>query len=321
MDLPVGAAGFASSGLAASAVVDAADLLGLLARWDRGAVSVAPLQGGWNSTVWSVRAVDGRRYVAKLADAEQLPGFRSGLRVAARAAEHGFCSGPPVPVPDGSLDVPVPGGAVALLEHVRGRPADVGSPADLRRMGRTLARAHACLAAEEGCLDRSLVWPWPWADAAVARIPMPAGVRDAVRRALDDGRRVTGTAGLAVQVVHGDPALDAFVLADARGEDDGMVDWSATMGAPALYDLGTVAAVNRGRPDRLAPFLQGYLDVQPTVADQLGLLRTFIRLRWMCTALYFADRIARGIVRGGPPEANGTGLAEAYAQLSPDAHS
>jgi hypothetical protein len=34
----------------------------------------------------------------------------------------------------------------------------------------------------------------------------------------------------------------------------------------------------------------------------------------------FADRIARGIVRGGPPEANRLGLIEAHAQLNPDAH-
>jgi hypothetical protein len=29
------------------------------------------------------------------------------------------------------------------------------------------------------------------------------------------------------------------------------IDWAATMVAPALYDLGTVAAVNADRPDRL----------------------------------------------------------------------
>jgi Ser/Thr protein kinase RdoA (MazF antagonist) len=275
-----------------------------------------PLQGGWNSTVWSVRAVDGRQYVAKLADAEAEAGFRSGLRVARGAAERGFRSGPPVPLPDGSLDVAVPGGAVALLEHVEGRQADVDSAADLRRVGSALARAHACLAADVECLDRSLVWPWPWADDAVVRIPMPADVRDAARRALDDARRVTDTAGLMVQVVHGDPAIDAFILNETRAEDDGMIDWSATMGAPALYDIGTVAAGFRGHPSRLAVFLQGYLDIEPTLADQLRLLNTFTRLRWMCTAVYFADRIARGIVRGASSEANRLGLAEAHAQLT-----
>lgn len=281
---------------------------------------MVPLRGGWNSTVWLVRAVDGRRYVAKLADEEERTGFRSGLRVARRAAERGFRSGPPVPLPDGSLDVTVPGGAVALLEYVQGRQADVDSVADLRRVGSALARAHACLGADVECLDQSLVWPWPWADDALVRIPMPAEIRDAARRALDDARRVTEMAGLALQVVHGDPASDAFILDEARVEDDGMIDWSATMGAPALYDLGTVAAVSRGHPSRLAAFLQGYLDIEPTIADQLRLLNTFTRLRWMCTALYFADRIARGIVRGGLPEANRLGLAEAHAQLNSDAH-
>ena len=179
----------------------------------------------------------------------------------------------------------MPGGAVALLEYVPGRRADVDSLADLRRMGGALARVHACHAAEVECLDRSLVWPWPWADAAVARIPMPAEVSDAVRRALEDARRVTEVAGLVVQVVHGDPVFDAFILDEARVEDDGMIDWSATMGAPALYDLATVAAVSRRHPGRLAAFLQGYLDVESAIADQLRLLQTFTRLRWMCTAL------------------------------------
>ena len=290
-----------SSGLlAASAVVDAPDLLRVLARWECGTLSVVPLQGGWNSTVWLVRAVGGRQYVAKLTDAEERTGVRSGLRVARRAAERGFRSGPPVPLPDGSLDVSVPGGAVALLEYVPGRRADVDdSVADLRRMGGALARAHACLAAEVECLDQSLVWPWPWADDAVVRIPMPGEVSDAVRRALDDARRVTAVAALVVQVVHGDPAFDAFILDEARVEDDGMIDWSATMGAPALYDLGTVAAVYRRHPGRLAPFLQGYLDVEPAIADQLRFLETFTRLRWMCTALYFADRTARGSCEAG----------------------
>ena len=36
----------------------------------------------------------------------------------------------------------------------------------------------------------------------------------------------------------------------------------------------------------------------------------------MCTALYFADRIARRILRSGPPEANKLGLVEAHAYLT-----
>jgi Ser/Thr protein kinase RdoA (MazF antagonist) len=300
--------------------VDERDLLRVLGQWERGTLSAVPLRGGWNSTVWSVRAIDGRRYVAKLADAEGRTAFRSGLRVARRAAERGFRSGRPVRLPDGALDIAVAGGVLALLEYVEGRRPDVDAVADLRRTGSALARAHACLAADIDWVDQSLVWPWPWADDAVVRTPMPVEIRDAARRALDDARRVVGTAGLPVQVVHGDPAFDAFVLDEARAERDGIIDWSATMGAPILYDLGTVAAVDRGHPDRLAGFLQGYLDVEPTVVDQLSLLNAFTRLRWMCTALYFADRIARGIVRGAPPEANRLGLTEAYAQLNPHAH-
>ena len=279
-------------------------------------LSAVPLPGGWNSTVWLVRAIDGRRYVAKLVDAQERTGFRSGLRVARRAAERGFRSGPPVPLPDGALDVTVPSGVVALLEYVHGRRPDVDAVADLRRMGSALARAHACLASDVECLDQTLRWPWPWADDALTRIPMPVEVRDAARRALDDARRTTEADGLLVHVVHGDPAFDAFVLNGARVEDDGMVDWSATMGAPVLYDLGTVAALCRRQPDRLSAFLQGYLDIDPTITDQVQRLSTFTRLRWMCTAVYLADRIDRGVERGASPEGNRLGLAEAYAQLN-----
>lgn len=157
--------------------------------------------------------------------------------------------------------------------------------------------------------------------------PAPSGLstRDVemarlISSAAQQLRLTAEPAEVLAQVVHGDPTFDAFVLDAARVVDDGMIDWSATMGAPALYDLGTVAAVYRRHPGRFAAFLRGYLDVEPAIADQLRFLETFTRLRWMCTALYFADRIARGIVRGGPPEANRLGLAEAHCELNPDAH-
>jgi len=259
--------------------------------------------------------------VAKLADSESAAGFRSGLRVARRAAQHGFRSGAPIPLPDGSLSVLTPAGELALLEYVPGRPVEPASEADLARAGAALARAHSTLAGSVECVDGEQVWPWPWAEDALARIPMPAEVRSAARRALGDARRVTERDGLLVQVVHGDPALDAFVLAAGAAdrtdeEQDGIIDWAATMAAPALYDLGTVAAVNADRPDGLHAVLRGYLDVEPGRAAELRRLPEFTRLRWMCVALYFADRIARGIVRGGSSEANHRGLAEAHRNLT-----
>ena len=299
--------------------MEVGEVVAALGGWGLPVRSVAPLSGGLNSTVWSVRAADGRRYVAKLADVESAAGFRSGLRVARRAAQHGFRSGPPVPLPDGSLSLVVPGGELAVLEHVPGRRPDPAVEADLVRTGSVLARAQSTVEGERPCLDRELAWPWPWAETALSGIPMPTGLRDAAGRALEDARRVTERDGLPVQVVHGDPAFDAFVLAPGTVPDrrrDGMIDWAATMGAPALYDLGTVAAVNADHPDRLQAVLRGYLAAAPGRAAELHRLPAFTRLRWMCVALYFADRIARGIVRGADTGANHRGLAEAHHRLT-----
>jgi Ser/Thr protein kinase RdoA (MazF antagonist) len=292
--------------------MDTRELLDLLAGWELDVRAAERVSGGLNASVWVVRA-GGRRYVAKLADTEDSAGFRSGLLVARWAADRGFPSGAPVPRPDGALSLTTPAGVLALLEYVEGRPADVASAADQRRMGEALARAHAALAGGMGCLDRSVVWSWPWADAALARIPMAAEVRDAGRRVLDQARQVAEEKALPVQVVHGDPARDAFILNDDLPDRDGVVDWSATMGAPVLYDLGTVSATD---PSGLRSFLDGYLAVAPEPIDHLSCLDTFTRLRWMCVALYAADRIARGILRGGPENMNRQLLARAYGGMT-----
>jgi Ser/Thr protein kinase RdoA (MazF antagonist) len=136
-------------------------------------------------------------------------------------------------------------------------------------MGAALARAHASLAGEIDCLDGRLVWPWVWAEECLVEIPMPAGVRDAARRVLDEARRVTLQAGMPVQVVHGDPAREAFVLDRTRPERDGLIDWSATMGAPALYDLGCLTVTTGDRPDAVRHCVRGYVDVAPGSADFL----------------------------------------------------
>ena len=299
--------------------MEAEEITAVLTRWRLSIQTVVPIAGGLNSAVWSVHTADDRRCVAKLADVGSAAAFRSGLRVARRASRRGFPSGPPVPLPDGSLSLAVPAGELALLDWLPGRTPDLSSEADLARAGAVLARAHSALAAATDCVDPELAWPWPWADDALSRIPMPAAVRSAAGRAIEAARHVTARAGLVVQVVHGDPAYDSFRLADdaIRVERDGMIDWAATMTAPALYDLGTVAALNTGHPDRLRAFTRGYLDVDPGRAAELPTVPTFARLRWMCVALYFADRIASGTVRGGSAAANRTGLAEAHCRLTP----
>lgn len=301
--------------------MEVAEVVAALGNWDSPISSVRPLASGLNSVVWAVRGADGADYVAKLADAESAEAFRTGLRGAERAAQRGLRSGPPVPLPGGALSVTVAAGELALLEYVPGRGLDPACESDLVRAGAVLARAHAALASDVDCVDPELRWPWPWAEHALSRIPMAAELRSAAGRALDDARRVSERDGLEVQVVHGDPAADAFRLgsgtcATGDRQRDGLIDWSAAMAAPALYDLGTVAAINAGHPDRLHAVVSGYLGTQPTRAIELHRLPTFARLRWMCVALYFADRIARGIVRGGSVDANHRGLAEARVRLT-----
>lgn len=87
------------------------------------------------------------------------------------------------------------------------------------------------------------------------------------------------------------------------------------MAAPALYDLGSFTAISNDDPAAQHAFLQGYLDVRPGAVDELAHLPAFTKLRWMCTAIYLADRIARGIVRGGSQEANRRGLAVAHTAM------
>ncbi|MFJ5677965.1 phosphotransferase enzyme family protein [Streptomyces sp. NPDC093097] len=301
--------------------MDANRLRTVLAHWDGSVASIEDLPGGWNSITWLIHltGVDGGadRYVAKLVDTGDADAFRGGLRVAAAAASRGFSSGPPVPARDGSLAVELPEGVLALLRYVPGRPPAATSPAEARRVGATLARAHRALGAEATALSEHFAWPWTWADDCLRDIPMPVHVRDAAARALDDARSLSARAHLRVGVVHGDPGLDGFRLRDEPGDQDGLVDWSAATQAPLLYDLGSLAVITNRQPRLLAWVLDGYRQVSPEVTEELGHLGVFVRLRWMCNAVYFASRLDGEIVRGtGSASDNEKGLAEAYAGMT-----
>lgn len=304
--------------------MDVNRLRAVLARWDGSVTSIEDLAGGWNSSTWLIHlsGVDGSigRYVAKLADTDDADAFRGGLRVAAAAASRGFPSGPPVPARDGNLAVDLPEGVLALLQYLPGRPPATTSPADARRIGETLAHAHRALQDEGAALSEHHTWPWTWADDCLRDNPMPTKVHDAAARALDDARSVSARTQLRVGVVHGDPGLDGFRLRDDPGHRDGLVDWSAAMQAPLLYDLGSLAVITRHHPHLLTWALDGYQHVAPEISEELGHLGTFVRLRWMCHAIYFASRLDRGITRGaGSAAENEKGLAEAHAGLTSEA--
>lgn len=293
--------------------LDAGWLLSALKPWGRPVEVVNRVVGGWNSTTWLVRVTSGEdrgEYVAKLADANDDEAFRSGLRVAARAAAHGFPSGPPLPTADGRLAVDVTEGTLALLKFVPGRSPDESSAAEMFRVGRALAGAHAALGDDTSGLGKQFTWPWEWAVGCLRDIPMPPEVRAAAVGVLDDAQTVAERGPTRIGVVHGDPGPDSFRLSETSPELDGLIDWSATMEAPLLYDLASFGVLTRKDPQALRQCLDGYLDIAPERAPELAYLGTFTRLRWMCNAIYFSARIARGIVRGAES------AAENEAQLA-----
>ncbi|MEV4174774.1 phosphotransferase [Nonomuraea sp. NPDC049709] len=289
-------------------------LLSALACWGLPVAGAEPLPGGWNSATWLVRSPTGERYVAKLADPESAGPFVSGLRVAARAQSRGLVSGAPVALPDGRTAAELAEGVLALLEYVPGTIPDPASRQDLRRMGVLLARAHRALGNDTEDIGEPLRWPWAWAGDGLRDLAMPPHVRQAAARVLDEAREAAPL--LPIGVVHGDPGLDSFRLSEHFPAQDGLVDWGATLQAPLLYDLACVAVLTRDTPQALRHVLDGYRMVDPAIARDLDHLDLFVRVRWMAHAIYFADRIERGVLRGvSGPAGNENGLAEAYAGM------
>jgi len=184
-------------------------------------------------------------------------------------------------------------------------------------MGTTLARAHQAVGDNTEGMAPQFHWPWPWAEACLSDLAMPEKVRSAARQVLDAARDITTATALTVGVVHGDPNADAFRLHGETPQHDGLIDWSAAMQAPVLYDLGCFAVMTWDVPEARGHFIDGYLEHSPQLAGEMKHLNVFVRLRWMCNAIYFSARIARGIVRGAESmEHNEEGLATAYEGMT-----
>ncbi|MEO3804580.1 phosphotransferase [Nonomuraea sp. B1E8] len=294
--------------------LDTDRLLAALTAWNLPVASAEPLPGGWNSVTWLVRTAPGTRYVAKLSDVGSATAFLGGLRVAARAERGGLASGAPVPLPGGRLAADLDEGLLALLRYVPGRPPDSSSADDLHRMGAVLARAHHALGNDIADVGRQHRWPWPWASDCLRELPMAPHVRTAAARVLEEAREAAPH--LRAGVVNGDPGLDGFRLSARSPEEDGLVDWGAVLQAPILYDLASAAVLTRDTPHAIRHIVAGYRAVDPAIDDELPHLGTFVRLRWMAHAIYFSDRIERGLLRGVTSAAgNEEGLEEAYAGM------
>lgn len=286
-----------------------------LAAWPYRVDSVRPLGGGWNSATWLAETSAGR-YVAKLVDHLDADGLASSLALAECAAARGLACGGPVRTRRGELTIRLADGVLALLRYEPGRPPELSRPAQARRAGRVLARAHQVLSDCPVADEPRYRWPWQWVTRSLDTIAMPAEVHAAVCGAWREIVQTVDEHRLAVSLIHGDPGPDGFLLSDTG--QDALVDWATTLRGPLLYDLASFAVITRqAGPEPARWFTEGYAEQMPQITAQLDWLDCLIRARWVAQAIYFCSRIERGIERGpGPPTANQDGLAAAYAALA-----
>lgn len=278
------------------AVSDAQLRSAVEAHWDLGPVVAQVLPGGMNSATWTVTAAEhpGRRWVAKLVRTDQRDGFVLGLEAAARVQRGGIPTGVAEPTRAGTRSVDVPGGVLALLRFVDGRPLERAGEHEQALVGTTLGRAHLALRESE---DDVADGRFPaWVDVEAPHLDVEAWVRPAVRAALERWADLLDTSstpgpGLTWGVLHGDPALDAFLTSPAR-QGCGLIDWSSALRGPLLYDLAS-AGLYVGAPTGSAAMVRAYARTGALSADEIACgLDVLLRVRWAVQADYFARRLA-----------------------------
>lgn len=265
--------------------------------------------GGMNSATWLIR-LDGRRWVAKAVVATSGRHFRAGLAIATRLQQSGIAAGAPVPTRHGDLTTSVDGYPLALLSWVPGTPLAGADPGEQRLIGATLARVHERLKTVEIEDVERFHWVDPGADHLAVRPWIRTAVASAVA-ALD----ALGPDSLSQGLLHCDPAPEAFRRDPEHGEC-GLIDWSAAVSGPLLYDLAS-AVMYIGGPERAGPLVDAYLEqaVIPAAEVQRA-LPTMLRFRWAVQADYFARRIATNDLTGIDGAAvNEKGLADARRWL------
>lgn len=105
-------------------------------------------------------------------------------------------------------------------------------PSQVHRAGQALARAHNALRDYPTGSDPHYRWPWEWVDRLLDTIAMPEHVNSAARRVWPELVRTVADHQLSVSVIHGDPGLRGFLIADDNR--DALVDWVTTMRGPLL---------------------------------------------------------------------------------------
>jgi Ser/Thr protein kinase RdoA (MazF antagonist) len=301
-------------------VTSAATVEVALSAWPYHVESVTPLAGGWNSTTWLVVTAEGS-FVAKLVDGLDAPGLVSGLQVAEFLAARGLACGAPARTSNGQLTIPLPDGTLALLAHEPGRPPDLSAPAQVRRAGQVLARAHLALRDFPVGGDPRYRWPWEWVAQCLDTIAMQEQVAATARLVWPQIVRAVDRYQLSISLIHADPGPDGFLL-DQSGPGDGardaIIDWTTTLRGPLLYDLASFAVITKPAGPRVSRwFIEGYATEMPEIGPQLAHLDWLVKARWLANAIYFSARIERGITRGSDsPTANQDGLAAAYAGMT-----
>jgi Ser/Thr protein kinase RdoA (MazF antagonist) len=269
------------------------------------------LPGGMTSATWTVEA-GGRRYVAKLVPRSRHAAFEAGLTLAERLCTVGIDAGRPVRAADGALSVQFDSAALALLEHVEGRPLDPADPIDQQWWGDRLGAVHRAL------VDVTLpgLTPWHWIREGAEHLGLQPWLRPAVSAAAHALARLQVTDRLTVAALHGDPHHDAFLL-DRQSGRIGVIDWGSACAGPCVYDVAS-AVMYAGGIERAGDFLEAYAAAGPVPAAELeAALPVLLRFRWAVQADWFAARIAAGDETGTDAAGNLRGLYDARDALLP----
>jgi homoserine kinase type II len=277
--------------------------------WGLSAARLTRLDGGMGSRTWTVDH-SGRRWVLKAVTPEVGAQMAGGLAVAQRLEHAGIRAGRPEPTKSGGLTATAGGCWLGLLAWVPGEPLTGAGERQRRLLGTTLARVHRALSGQEVPLTQR----FHWVDPAAGHLALRPWLRPAVAAAVGAVDRRRGE-GWSTGLLHADPAPGAFRLDPVTGQC-GVIDWSAALRGPLLYDLAS-AVMYLGGPRSAADMIDAYLAAgtmgRTEVAEGLELM---LRFRWAVQADYFARRITGNDLTGiTGPEENEKGLEDARRAL------
>jgi len=277
--------------------------------------ALSRLDGGLMSNAWDVSVGDDR-YLARLVD----NGVRQPVEAGLAAAEHllgwGIAVGAPVRTLGGGLTATTPGGALAVLRRVPGRPLAGGDPLDQQWWGDRLGAVHRALQH----FHHPGLRPWNLVDPDAPHLAVEPWLRPAVADAVTATTRLTVTDRLTYGVLHGDPSPGGFVM-DAETGRTGLLDCGASGTGPLLYDVAAAVAYAGGMA-AAAELLDGYLAAGPVHQDELdAALPVLLRFRWAVQADWSARRLADcPAPPAGPPTRPGERVAVCRAHAEAMLH-